>query len=107
MSRLIDAINKEYAVASACSGLTRMINGEKWIRVSEVRESIMNAPTIDAVEVVHGEWIDNKGLYQCSCCKHIWSELWWVESCPIDRMNKIMHYCPNCGAKMDGEVKHE
>lgn len=47
-----------------------------------------------------GKWIDNKGLYQCSCCKHIWSELWWIESCPIDRMNKIMRFCPNCGAEM-------
>ena len=48
-----------------------------------------------------GKWIDNNGLYQCSACKHIWSELWWVESCPMDRMNKLMRYCPSCGAKMN------
>lgn len=45
-------VNKEYALASACSGLIQTIDGEAWIRVSEVRESIMNAPTVDAVPVV-------------------------------------------------------
>ena len=49
-----------------------------------------------------GKWIDNNGLYQCSVCKHIWSELWWTETCPIDRMNKMMHYCPNCCSKAEG-----
>ena len=63
-------------------------------------DDIENLPSAQT-ERKEGKWIDNKGLYQCSVCKHIWSELWWVESCPIDRMNKIMHYCPNCGAEME------
>ena len=50
-----------------------------------------------------GKWIDNNGLYQCSVCKHIWSELWWTSVCPIDRMNKMMRFCPNCGSLMKGE----
>ena len=50
-----------------------------------------------------GKWVDDGGLYRCSNCNHLFSELWWVSNCPIDRMNKIMRYCPNCGADMRKE----
>ncbi len=58
-----------------------------------------DAPTVDAVEVVHGRWIGKGGLYQgeCSVCGYMtfdktaeWARSYW-------------HYCPNCGAKMDGD----
>lgn len=58
---------------------------------------IAELPTVDAVEVVHGRWIwhNKRALfefkYECSIC-HDGSDL---ES----------NYCPNCGAKMDGERK--
>jgi hypothetical protein len=58
--------------------------------------SIENAPTVDAVEVVHGRWItdienDEVCGEMCSvCCSY-----------KITRTN----YCPNCGAKMDAESK--
>jgi len=49
-----DLINREYAIASACSGLTRTLRTtegeEKWIRVKEVRESIKSAPIIVPAE---------------------------------------------------------
>lgn len=61
---------------------------------------ILEAPTVDAVEVVHGHWIeinrrrDVEGWiecdYVCSSCSEI-SE---------DEHN----YCPNCGAKMDDMI---
>ena len=62
---------------------------------------IENAPTVDAVEVAHGEWStiedDYCGLValHCSVCDQEW---WFEEDAPI----KHYHYCPNCGAKMDG-----
>jgi hypothetical protein len=62
-----------------------------------------NAPTVDAVEVVHGRWIRmdaHKGIeqFKFSVCR---SEC-YVPTC----MNEPMYdYCPNCGAKMDGERK--
>ena len=56
-----------------------------------------NAPTIDAVEVVHGRWIEHPddrcslfNGWECSECKQIVSG---------GRGN----YCPNCGAKMDAQ----
>lgn len=63
------------------------------------REIILNAPTVDAVPVVHGRWInwgksgtptyENYGT--CSVCH---------EDAEIHTEHR--NYCPNCGAKMDG-----
>lgn len=57
---------------------------------------IVSAPTIDAEPVRHGHWCDNgiKGsiLNGCSICGY---------TCGAYSFN----YCPNCGAKMDGEIR--
>lgn len=58
--------------------------------------AIQNAATVDAAEVVHGrmEWIptdDFESILTCSVCKK-------TEGASIS--NK---FCPNCGAKMDGD----
>lgn len=44
-----------------------------------------------------GKWINDRGLYKCSCCNRLWAE-WWVISKPIERMRKEMPYCPMCGS---------
>ena len=52
------------------------------------------APAVDAVEVVHGRW---QSGYVCSVCEHdlsSWADAYYETP-----------YCPNCGAKMDGERK--
>ena len=67
----------------------------------QVREIIDNAPTIDAVSVVHGEWID-RGMRVPSS---------WVKKCSLCGYEtdtwRWCNFCPNCGAKMDGERKGE
>lgn len=49
-----DLIYREYAIAAACSGRIRTLpttgDGEDWIRVKEVLESIKAAPTIIPAE---------------------------------------------------------
>ena len=53
-------------------------------------------PTVDAVPVVHGEWIfDGKfmELHRFHCSKCMRTEF------------RMSDYCPNCGARMDGERK--
>ena len=62
---------------------------------------IKEQPTVDAVPVVHGEWIfgKNHGEFveaECSHCKGLLLVKWYDE---IDKYR----FCPNCGAKMDGK----
>ena len=62
----------------------------------DILAAIANQPTVDAVEVVHGWWIELPGMepdYKCSECGQ--SYAWWEPS--------EAHYCPHCGAKMDGD----
>ena len=40
-----DLIDRQYAIATAINGRTREIDGERWIRTSEVRESLKRCPT--------------------------------------------------------------
>ena len=56
----------------------------------------IRATTVDAVEVVHGRWVwwkRNATTYDlmCSVCKS------------KDGACEEYNYCPNCGAKMDGD----
>ena len=69
-------------------------NGDM-ISSEEVEQAIINAPTVDAVEVVHGRWIDVALRYtevkeECSVCHG------------VVRVHGF-RFCPNCGAKMDGD----
>lgn len=68
-------------------------------QIDEVLRLINEQTELNAEEKT-GEWVDDKGLYRCSACNHLWSELWWTACCPIDRMYKLMPFCPSCGAKM-------
>ena len=55
-------------------------------------KTIEEAPTIDAVEVVHGRWVfDRPNHYKCSLCDAMWSGV-----------ARFMKFCPNCGMPMDG-----
>ena len=78
------------------------INQDVWWTESEkayFRSFLVKQPKVDAVEVVHGRWVEHKSAeiyrnriisnYECSECND------WLR----DKTN----YCPNCGAKMDGD----
>lgn len=73
-----------------------------FMRYNDVIAAIKNVPTIDAVPVVHGEWIDmqeddsTEGMWRCSVC---WSDRYFDIMTPTECG---CFYCPNCGAKMDG-----
>ena len=62
-----------------------------------VAKWIEEAPTVDAVEVVHGRmrhvfFSYQSNHYECTCC----GGTFLTNSAPH------WNYCPNCGAKMDG-----
>ena len=66
--------------------------------VDITRRLIENSPSVDAVEVAHGRWSPvTYGLgvtvtrWMCSNCKK------------YENSYGRTNYCPNCGAKMDGD----
>lgn len=74
------------------------------VSLVDVQKSIKDAPTVDAVPVVHAHWIvkgdddmDNE-MYHCSNCgeEQFFDNYYEQEKFP---------YCPMCGAKMDESVK--
>lgn len=69
--------------------------------VREFWNKVMDTPAADVAPVVHGRWINktdiNRALVEqrvdCSVCGHIF---WHTSALSYN-------YCPNCGARMDGE----
>lgn len=64
----------------------------------DAMDYIEDAPTIYAQPVKRGKWIDSgiNGTVQCSECK--FTDFFAKR----DRV-MLFGYCPNCGAKMEGE----
>ena len=94
--RLIDA----NALYESISGIGKNMKGPRAVELACL-VMISEAPTVDAVEVKHGLWIsylDGEHImpdvyFKCNRCGSRGHRLRW-------------HYCPNCGAKMDGGVEH-
>lgn len=74
-----------------------------------VREVISSVPAADVAPVVHGQWIigvdDDDFDVKCSKCE--WTDIFEVAGiAAVERIAKTMHYCLNCGAKMDGGAEN-
>jgi len=93
--RLIDAESLVLEVDCLETCTCRKAHG--WmVPVNEVCRTIVEAPTIYAVPVKHGEWKRfNSNWGECSVCGE------------KNKYLKRWNYCPNCGAKMDGERKDD
>ena len=77
-------------------------NGDM-ISSEEVEQAIVDAPTVDAAEVVHGRWVDHMVRdWRCSECG---DKIHKVRKVDGYCYNDLPNYCPQCGAKMDGERK--
>lgn len=100
--RLIDADALTYEILSeyGADGGTEDVN--------TICGMVINAPTIDAEPVKHGEWINKDTIHdekakvitewqeaQCSSCGK------W-HTTPYMYYFDHFNYCPNCGAKMKG-----
>ena len=100
--RLIDAHDLWYDI------MMLPHNGDM-ISSDEVEQAIMNAPTVDAVEVVHGRWEDAYGgkyanpRFRCSVCKEK-ALLKWERDClgSYKEVQALTPICPYCSAKLDG-----
>ena len=66
-----------------------------------VLPKIDDFPAADVAPVVHGRWVDKLVRdWHCSeCGKKVPRQVYFDGYYYADKLN----YCPNCGAKMDGE----
>ena len=64
-----------------------------------IKNLIQEQPTVDAVEVVHGRWVTGQNCIP-TANGFRWTVRCGLCGCPQDFEH---NYCPNCGAKMDGE----
>lgn len=87
--RLIDA---DALIQVLC---VNMETGQQFDRATHCVDEM---PTVDAVPVRHGHWIEHKDYpgiaYLCS-------------ECGCFTTMPTYHYCPHCGAKMDGAERKE
>lgn len=106
--RLIDAdvLREEiYAYVFPITANNLMGAADSYYRILHLLE---NAPTVEAVPVVHGRWIDGCGVdhsgkevyksIDCSNCEEVFK----IESEDREYWKKRFKACPFCGAVMNG-----
>ena len=95
--RLIDAnvLIEDLEAAEANAGMGAVV-ARTLIRY------VKRCATVDAVEVVHGQWEAKDSGFdwelKCSLC----GEQYWIEKDELETHKP--NYCPRCGAKMDGGI---
>ena len=99
--RLIDANELKYAMYSI-----KPIPDSECIFIDVIIDEIDNAQTVDAVEVVHGWWKPVAYNVHCSCGKTHKTYHYECSACKRIAYAQPygLNYCPNCGAKMDGDA---
>ena len=91
MARIIDAdILKEN-----CRITGEFMNNFECVSLATLGEIIDKQPTIEAEPVKHGKWIEKYCSWYCSECGKSGYK-GYIPAKPSD-------FCPNCGARMDGE----
>jgi hypothetical protein len=90
--RLIDANKLEVKMCGLCDEF-----GTDHLFIDAIVYEIGNAPTVDAVEVVHGRWIMKETMIRSPFAKNAYC------SVCLEETSDAHNYCPNCGAKIDGD----
>lgn len=102
MSRYIDADNLIDELSAACmpiyeKGITGILGDN-----SSIADIINEQPTADVQEVKRGYWIserdpDENNRIQCFHCSVCDDDFHYIGAFVATK------YCPNCGARMDGD----
>lgn len=92
-----DLIRRADAI-KAIEELPNAYNG--WSDAYDKAYIIGTLEEVPSAEPKRGEWIEQEDCWQCSECGDEF--VLEVDVKPIDAR---MYFCPNCGAKMDGEAK--
>ena len=90
------------------------VNRTWWAQAVKIKDNIVECikrqPTADVVEVRHREWIGEADGYADG---ELVYDVWYCSECNYciddgtDDADLLPNYCPNCGAKMDGERREE
>ena len=96
MGRLIEL---GFAIDTAIDAADEYDGGYNFERDRKIRDALMALPTVDAVPVRHGRWMQapHKRARFCSCC---YSDEPYKFA---DDDANVFDFCPHCGAKMDGK----
>ena len=76
---------------------------DKWndAKKAEERDRVKHGAKKDGVEVAHGHWYGKYGITICSHCQAMFdTDLTMLQ---VPSTWEMPRYCPNCGAKMDGD----
>ena len=91
--------------------MMRLIDADRLLQGYEDHDFIdthvvWNTPTVDAVPVRHGKWVDTETfkrpwfrhhIFECSVCRNT------LDMDGVNAGRGDANYCPNCGAKMEAE----
>lgn len=100
---MCDYISRDMAIER----LTKVEVTNRLATMTDAKREIAEMPAADVVPVVHGKWIIGTGddEFDVKCPKCGWDDIFEVAGiAAVKRISEPMHYCPNCGAKMDGGV---
>ena len=119
--RLIDANALDFEPDSDCVANGVLIWGGRGGKtmttvLAALKKMVDNAPTVDAVEVVHGHKVVKERIrgiaytMHCPICnapipsnKPYIEKVEYCSVCGKRLDDTFQNYCPNCGAKMDGD----
>lgn len=101
-----DLISREETM-DVIKSLQITLGGENIFR-PEAKASVLECldfvPKVDAEPVRHGRWIENGPDWVCSYCGMEFKDE--IEFIKLDYDYCMPHYCPHCGAKMDGGTEN-
>ena len=97
---------KKYIDADALKSHYSWLGDETTLTKHDVDDIVDVQPAADVAEVVHGEWLNFVGDYvtaECSVCGECYDPSDYNDKEHFDMFKQLYKFCPNCGAKMDGE----
>ena len=78
----------------AIARLTKVEVTDKLATMTDAKRAIADMPTADVAPMVHGRWKVIEGTVENAVCSNCGRH--------FQSYYEAYHFCPNCGAKMDG-----
>ena len=103
---MAEYIEREAAIAVCSAQYKECLRKSDWCGDTvawNIGFNLKAIPAADVVEVKHGRWVKKFERYHDTHTDESWDEEYC--SCPLCGKDSYLehNYCPNCGARMDGE----